>query len=72
MQGFIVFDFIKEYGQARQQLAQWLEEGKIKGRTTIVKGGVAKAEYALLDLFEGRNTGKMLLEVKNPDDGAKL
>ena len=58
MQGFIVFDFIKEYAVARKQLAQWLEEGKIKRKQTVVKGGVAMAEQALVDLFDGKNIGK--------------
>ncbi|KAJ2902297.1 NADP-dependent leukotriene B4 12-hydroxydehydrogenase [Zalerion maritima] len=73
VQGFIVFDFRKDYGEARKQLAQWLEEGKIKRKMTVVEGGVPKAEHALLDLFEGKNTGKMMVEVKGSDEGsAKL
>lgn len=64
MEGFIVFDYAKQYPQARQELAKWMEEGKIKSQETIVKGGLLKAEGALEGLFSGSNTGKMLLEVK--------
>lgn len=60
MEGFIVFDFVKEYPAARKQLAQWLAEGKIKRQETVVKGGLKVAEQALLDLFKGGNTGKTL------------
>jgi NADPH-dependent curcumin reductase CurA len=58
MQGFIVFDYEKEYPRALRDLAQWLSEGKIKRKETIVKGGLVKAEEALRDLYNGVNTGK--------------
>jgi len=59
MQGFIVFDFIKEYAQARQELTEWLDAGKIKRKETIIKGGLKNAEQALVGLFKGINTGKL-------------
>ncbi|KAJ9659527.1 hypothetical protein H2198_003103 [Neophaeococcomyces mojaviensis] len=71
MQGFIVFDFEKEYGHARQELAQWVKDGKIKRGETVIKGGLKEAEKALVSLYEGRNTGKMLVEVAEIQDGAK-
>jgi NADPH-dependent curcumin reductase CurA len=43
MQGFVVFDFEDKYPEARKQLAQWLSEGKLKRKETIVKGGLVKA-----------------------------
>lgn len=57
MQGFIVFDYQKQYPEARKQLAQWLSEGKLKRKETIIKGGISKSEEALIGLFEGKNTG---------------
>lgn len=59
MQGFIVFDYTSEYASARKQLAQWLAEGKIQRKETIVKGGLKAAEQALVGLYEGVNTGKL-------------
>lgn len=61
MQGFIVFDYEKEYPRALRDLAQWLSEGKIKRKETVVKGGLVKAEEALRDLYNGVNTGKRVL-----------
>jgi len=58
MQGFVVFDFADKYAEARKQLAQWLSEGKLKRKETIIQGGINKAEDALVGLFEGKNTGK--------------
>ena len=73
MQGFIVFDYEKEYEHARRELAQWVKEGKIKRGETVVKGGLKEAEKALVSLYEGRNTGKMLVEVADIEAGkAKL
>ena len=71
MEGFIVFDYEKEYSAARKQLLQWLEEGKIKRKETIVKGGLKEAEKALLGLYQGMNTGKLLVEV-SPEGKSKI
>jgi len=57
MEGFIVMDYLSEFGQAREQLAKWFAEGRIKSKETIVKGGLDAAETALVDLFKGVNTG---------------
>jgi len=74
MEGFIVFDFAEDYPRARQELANWLAEGKLKREETIVKGGLEQAEHAIIHLFEGKNIGKLLVEIKSPDEvrGAKL
>jgi NADPH-dependent curcumin reductase CurA len=58
MQGFIVFDYVKQYTEARKELAQWLSEGKIKRKETVIKGGLDKAADGLRDLYKGVNTGK--------------
>jgi NADPH-dependent curcumin reductase CurA len=60
LQGFIIFDYAALFGAARKQLAQWLAEGKIQRKETIVKGGLKAAEQALLDLYRGINTGTFL------------
>jgi hypothetical protein len=60
MQGFIVFDYLSRHGEARKELAQWLSEGKIKRKETIIKGGLKVADKALTDLYKGVNTGMLL------------
>lgn len=57
MQGFVVFDYESKYAEARKELAQWLSQGKLKRKETVIKGGITKSEEALVALFEGRNTG---------------
>ena len=68
MEGFIVFDYEKEYPKALREMGQWLAEGKLQRKEHIVKGGLKEAENALVDLYKGVNTGKLLIEVK-ADDG---
>lgn len=60
MEGFIVFDYAKRYPEARKELAQWLSEGKVQRKETIIKGGLVKSEQALIDLYDGVNTGEPL------------
>ncbi|KAK0649358.1 hypothetical protein B0T16DRAFT_325146 [Cercophora newfieldiana] len=72
IKGFIVFDYAAEYGAAREQLAQWLSEGKLQRKETIIKGGLKVSEDVMNYLFHGKNIGKLLLEVKNPDQQSKL
>jgi len=72
LEGFIVMDYRSEYDQGREQLAKWVAEGKLKSKETIVKGGLEAAEQALVDLFRGANTGKLLVEIKNPEGSPKL
>lgn len=64
MEGFIVFDYVKQFPEARKQLGRWLDEGKIQRKETIISGGLEAAEQALVDLYKGINTGKLLVEIK--------
>ena len=62
MQGFIVFNYAEKYPEAIAQLSQWLAEGKLKYTETIVEG-FDNIPQAFLDLFEGKNSGKMLVKI---------
>jgi NADPH-dependent curcumin reductase CurA len=72
MEGFIVFDYADRYAEARKELAQWLAEGKIKRTETVVKGGLKEAEIALVGLYQGINTGKLMVEVSPDAEKARL
>jgi len=62
MQGFTVRDFIKEFGPAINQLSSRYKEGKLTYSETIVEG-FDNTPQAFLDLFEGKNKGKMIVKV---------
>ncbi|OQE37413.1 hypothetical protein PENCOP_c010G01152 [Penicillium coprophilum] len=63
MEGFIIFDHMEKIPEIRQKLGQWLAEGRLQRRETIVRGGLSQAETALMQLYQGVNTGKLLVEV---------
>jgi NADPH-dependent curcumin reductase len=62
IQGFIVSDYVAQFGEASQQLAQWWGEGKIKTREDI-RPGLEHALTALGDLYTGGNNGKLMVKV---------
>ncbi|PCH52155.1 MAG: NADP-dependent oxidoreductase [Flavobacteriaceae bacterium] len=62
MQGFIIFNYVAKYPEAIKQLSQWLAEGKLTYKETIVEG-FDNIPQAFLNLFEGKNSGKMLVKI---------
>ncbi len=62
IQGFLVFDYAKDYGKAALELGQWMAQGKIKTRETIVDGIEAFPD-AFQRLFTGDKIGKLVLKV---------
>lgn len=62
MQGFIVSNYAKKFPEAIQQLSQWLQNGDLKYSETIVDG-FDNIPQAFLDLFEGKNKGKMIVKI---------
>lgn len=67
MQGVNVWDYMVDQDKGWAQLASWIQEGKIKRTDTIIKSKIADAPKGFIDLFAGKNTGKMLVEIKNPE-----
>jgi NADPH-dependent curcumin reductase CurA len=61
MQGFIVGNYQSDYPEAVQQLAGWIKEGKLKYTETIIHG-FDQLPMALLGLFKGENSGKMVIK----------
>ena len=61
MQGFIVGNYQNRFPEGIQQLALWIKEGKLKYTETIIEG-FDKLPTALLGLFKGENTGKMIVK----------
>jgi hypothetical protein len=63
MTGLIVFDYEARYAEAIDELATWIDEGRLVVREQIVNGGIEQFHDTLLSLFAGENTGKLLLEL---------
>jgi hypothetical protein len=62
MTGMVVFDYAPRYMDAARELGGWLAAGKMKSREHIVTG-LETFPDALLMLFRGENTGKLVLKV---------
>lgn len=62
MKGFIVRDYADKMPEAIAKLAGWLNEGKLEYTETIVHG-FDNIPQAFLDLFEGKNKGKMIVKI---------
>jgi hypothetical protein len=61
LQGFIVLNYTHLYPEAIHYLSNYVKEGKIKAWETIVNG-FDQLPHALLGLFKGENTGKMIVK----------
>lgn len=62
MEGFIILDYVKRFPEAQAKVMGWIQEGKIAHREQIVDG-LENASEAFLGLFDGKNTGKLLVRV---------
>jgi NADPH-dependent curcumin reductase CurA len=63
LQGFIVSNYSDHFSEAISHLTQWLDEGKLKYKETIIDG-FDKLPDAFLGLFSGTNQGKMLVKTE--------
>lgn len=64
MEGFVVLDYRKRFMEAGIQLGQWLLEGKLKHREHVVDG-LENAHEAINMLFDGTNTGKLIVKISD-------
>ena len=62
MEGFIIIDYFDRFPEGAAEMAKWMAEGRLKSREQIVEG-LERAPEALRMLFEGANTGKLLVQV---------
>jgi NADPH-dependent curcumin reductase CurA len=62
MEGFIVLDYAKRFPDAAREMSAWIKAGQLKHRATVVEG-FERLPQALIDLFAGRNFGKMMVKV---------
>jgi NADPH:quinone reductase len=63
MQGFSARNYSDHFDQALEELTNWLKEGKLISKQTIIKG-FENLPNAFIGLFLGKNTGKCLVEIE--------
>ncbi|TYB76700.1 NADP-dependent oxidoreductase [Bizionia saleffrena] len=62
MQGFIVSNYADKFPEAMKELSTWLAEDKLAYTETVVNG-FENIPTAFIDLFEGKNKGKMIVKI---------
>jgi len=63
VQGFIIFDdYGPHFGDFQKQMSEWFMAGKIKYLEDIVEG-LERAPDAFIGLLQGKNFGKLLVQV---------
>ncbi len=62
IEGFVVFDFKDEFREAKNLLAQWFNEGKLKYKENLIEG-FENLPSAFIGLFKGENIGKQMIKV---------
>jgi NADPH-dependent curcumin reductase CurA len=62
LRGFIIHDHDHRQLPFQQDMRQWLKEGQIQWKETMVQG-IEKAPAAFLSLFTGETFGKMLVKL---------
>jgi NADPH-dependent curcumin reductase CurA len=66
MTGFVVLDHADQFPTAIHELAGLWSQGKLQADETVVDG-FENARDELNNLFDGRNTGKLLIKVADPE-----
>jgi NADPH-dependent curcumin reductase CurA len=62
MRGFVFYEFESKRAKFLEDMKGWIKQGRMKYRTTIVQG-IEQAPTALIGLFTGANTGKMVVQL---------
>lgn len=61
-QGFRVSGYAQRFAEGLQQLARWLQQGKLKYREDVAQG-IEAAPQAFIGMLLGRNQGKQLVQL---------
>jgi NADPH-dependent curcumin reductase CurA len=64
MKGMIVGDWLGRRVEFEQMVGGYFDAGKLKSQETVVVG-IEQAVAAFIGLFEGKNTGKMLVKLES-------
>lgn len=62
MEGFIVLDYLRRAPEAIGELSGWVADGRLAYKTDVVDG-LDNAPAALVRLFTGANTGKVMVRL---------
>ena len=64
VRGFLVMDYAPRFREALTKLTDWYQDGKLKYRERITKG-IENAPTAFLEMMQGANIGKQLVQLSD-------
>lgn len=62
MEGYVVYDFSDKFDEAKKQIGEWYNDGKMIYRENLIEG-FENIPDAFIGLFEGENIGKQMVKV---------
>jgi hypothetical protein len=63
MRGFLTTDFAARYEEAIADLVSWIRAGQLRYREDV-RDGIESAPGLIQTLYEGNNTGKLLIRLR--------
>ena len=63
MKGMVVLDYAPKYRMAMKEMAQWIQEGKLKTKEDVYEG-IENFRETFYRLFNGDKMGKLVLKIK--------
>jgi NADPH-dependent curcumin reductase len=64
IEGFVNIDYYHQFNEARAEITQWINAGLLNPDNYVVKGGIDDFYTVLVDMFAGKNLGKMVMELE--------
>lgn len=62
MKAFFIYDYEPRFGEAKEQMIEWIKTGKLNYHEDVLEG-LEKMPEALNRLFQGKNIGKQLVKI---------
>jgi NADPH-dependent curcumin reductase len=62
MEGILVFDDLKQFGTAQEQIATWMAQGQFAWKEELFEG-IENLPAAFISLFTGKSFGRKIVEV---------
>ena len=67
MEGFVAYDFSDDFENAKKQMSEWYNEGKLTYKENLIHG-FDNIPAAFMGLFSGENIGKQMVKIADAEE----